>query len=237
MVNIIFRTLDADKKDIDFSKDFYAQEEIRLIARRFSGYFSPFLSKVLTFLGATNLNPDGQKLFRQEGVRFFVTPELSESRNVTYTEISDIRQPGGILIYLGTPARTYQINARMVSRTQEEADLTFYYTHLLKSWTVPQKDNQNFGSTGGQNAPEVVKLYGYDSSKQLRGVPVVLTSLNIEYPNNVNYISASNGALVPIIQSFSIGLKEARNQNELISGTGPGAFDLEKFKRGILPNW
>lgn len=164
----------------------------------------------------------------QHGVRFLVTPELNETRTVNYQEISEMRQAGGILIYIGTQSRTYQLTARMVSRSEREADLTFKYTHLLKSWTVPRTGG---GVFIGENAPEILKLYGY-GARQLRGVPVVITSLSIDYPANVSYIKTRDGsAHIPIIQNFTLSLKEARNPEEFKT------FNLEQYKQGTLPNW
>jgi hypothetical protein len=181
-----------------------SQEEIRLIAR------------------------DGQE--GQHGVRLFVTPELNETRTVNYQEISEMRQAGGILIYIGTQARTYQITARMVSRSQREADLTYKYTHLLKSWTVPRKGGGVFDD---ENAPEVLKLYGYGQERQIRGVPVVITSLSIDFPSAVTYVTTRDGkAHVPVIQTFTISLKEARRPEELQDN-----FDLTAYKQGTLKNW
>lgn len=196
--------------DAKASSDFFRQEEIRLIAR-----------------GKTNAAMQTP----QEGVRFLVTPELNETRTVNYQEISEMRQAGGVLIYIGSTPRTYQLTARMVSRTQSEADLTYTYTHLLKSWTVPTKDSG--GGYDRDNAPEVVKIWGY-GKKQLRGVPVVITSLSIDYPANITYITTSDGkAYIPVIQNFSISLKEARNLDEIVA---PG-FSLEQYKQGTLPYW
>lgn len=163
-------------------------------------------------------------------VRFFVTPELSESRNVNYQEISEIRQSGGLLIYIGTPARTYQLNARMVSRTPDEADITYSYTHRLKGWTVPTA-GQAGAAFDTSNVPTILKLYGY-GTRQIRGVPVVITSLNIDYPAGVSYIQTTNGlAHIPIIQTFSIALKEARTEGDVLS------LDLAAYKEGTLQNW
>jgi hypothetical protein len=193
------------------AQDLFRQEEIRLISR------------------------DGGE--DQHGVRFFVTPDLNETRTVNYQEISEIRSPGALLIYIGSSARTYQITAKMVSRTQEEAERTYRYTHILKSWTVPAKTSG--GGIDKQNAPEVLKLYGYGQNAQIRGVPVVMTSLSIDYPSNVSYIQAvaeGGTAFIPIIQTFSISLKEARNMEDL-NANGATNFDLIKYKRGLLPNW
>lgn len=169
----------------------------------------------------------------QEGVRFYVTPELNETRTVNYEEISEMRQAGGFLIYIGTQARTYQLTARMVSRTEKEAARTYRYTHLLKSWTVPKK-----GGADEENTPEILKLYGYGMDKQIRGVPVVITSLSIDYPATVTYITTPDKkAFIPIIQNFSISLKEARNIDELDGTAGEHPFDLEAYKLGTLPTW
>jgi hypothetical protein len=198
--------------------NFFDQEEVRLISR------------------------DGAAGNVQHGVRFFVTPELSESRTVLYDEMSDIRFPGGMLIYIGTQLRTYSITAKMISRTRQEADLTYTYTHILKSWTMPSKFGTvdalgTGGQGGGENTPEILRLYAYGKERQIRGVPVVMTSLNIDYPSNITYITKSdNKTFVPIVQTFTIGLKEARNWKEL-SGEGDTGFKIEEYKQGILPAW
>lgn len=187
------------------------QEEIRLISR------------------------DGQD--GQEGVRFYVTPELSESRTVNYQEISEMRQAGGLLIYIGTQPRTYSLTARMVSRTSEEATKTFRYTHLLKGWLMPNKGGAGGGINKDENAPEVLKIWGYGRD-QIRGVPVVITSLSIDYPAGVTYIPTESGtAYIPVIQTFNISLKEARNMDELSGKAKAGNFNLEQYKRGLLEYW
>jgi hypothetical protein len=172
----------------------------------------------------------------QETVRLFVTPELNETRTVNYQEISEMRQAGGLLIYIGTAARTYSLTARFVSRTEAEATKTFDWVHLLKGWTTPNKSVVAGGAGAGggiapaENAPSVLKLYGY--GEQLRGVPVVITSLSIEYPAGVTYIeSTTRSAFVPVIQQCTISLKEARNMTELEE------FNLADYKLGLLQNW
>jgi hypothetical protein len=166
----------------------------------------------------------------QSSVRLFVTPELNETRTINYQEISEMRQAGGLLIYIGTQARTYSLTARFVSRTDDEARRTFDQVQLLKGWTVPNKAGSGGGIVASENAPEVLKLYGY--GEQLRAVPVVITSLSIDYPAGVTYIEAtSRSAFVPIIQTCTISLKEARNMKELED------FNLVDYKLGLLQNW
>ena len=182
-------------------------------------------------------------------VVFRATPEISENRAVNFSEISDIRHPGGLLIYIGTPPRTFDISARFVSRTTAEATEAYAFTNLLKSWTMPSKRENTSGGAewdsgngGYKNTPAVVRLYGYDKGNKgnFRGIPVVITSLNLSFPPDINYIKTDSGVFVPIIQSVSIALKEARKFSELrgeTDGSGGIGFDMTKFKNGELDAW
>lgn len=69
-------------------------------------------------------------------VVFFVTPEISEARTVSYAEISDVRLPASILIWMGTPSRNFSINAKFLARSTAEANVAFRNLNLLKSWCV-----------------------------------------------------------------------------------------------------
>jgi hypothetical protein len=176
-------------------------------------------------------------------VVFRATPEISENRAVNFSEISDIRHPGGLLIYIGTQPRSFDISAKFISRTVEEATESYKFTHLLKSWTMPiKKDGEGWDSgTGGyKNTPEVINLFGYDKGDkgQFKGIPVVITSLNISFPPDVNYIEDENGVFIPIIQSVSIALKEARKYSELRGRDDGGVgFKMQDYKNGELDTW
>jgi hypothetical protein len=233
-------------------------------------------------------------------VTFFVSPEISESRNVNYVDISDIRMPASILIWMGSPSRGFNLSAKFIARSQIEADGAFQQLSLLRSWCVAQpvtgsldqdkrtvtqvvannivhssqtdkiaskpsdaaataNTQQGKAPTTGQpppanqppdqstytlggtlfndQTPPVLLLEGYGG--QFRHIPVVIQSLNISYPNDVDYIQNSNGVWVPIIHDISISLKEAR---ELFAkgANAPGAmntFSIKKFRNGTLDFW
>lgn len=141
-----------------------------------------------------------------ESVVFQITPEVSESRTVSYVDISDVRLPSSILIWTGSPSRNFTIGAKLFARTEAEADLAFKYKSLLQSWTVSNVNylnGSNFnqtnvtdlavGASGGDflfsGTPDVLYLEGYGG--QLRRIPVVITALNITYPTDVDYIQTS----------------------------------------------
>jgi hypothetical protein len=160
-------------------------------------------------------------------ITFKLTPEISESKQVIYGEIGDIRQAASILIYGGSPSRKWSFTAKFLSRTMEEANTTWKSVQMLRAWTNPDT-NYAYGYDTG--TPNVVKLYGYGRTWQ--GIPVVLTSLNVDYPTDIDYIPTEYGTNVPVIQSVTFQLTEARTVTDLLD-----KFDLEKFKRGVLPSW
>lgn len=69
-------------------------------------------------------------------VKFFASPSLSEQGSSSYAEISDIRQPSSILIWMGSPSRTFTIGGKFIARTVAEADVAFRNVNLIKSWRV-----------------------------------------------------------------------------------------------------
>lgn len=188
---------------------------------------------------------DGRVNTGIESITFELSPDISESKQVIYAEIGDVREAASMMVYGGSPSRKWSINAKFLSRSPEEADQTWRYVQLLRSWTLPDK-NYKYGLD--RSIPRVVRLHGYGRTWQ--GIPVVLTGLNIDYPSDVDYIPATgnvtaspteenvdttpyeHSSLVPVIQSVSFQLTEIRTPKELFKD-----YNLEKFKLGVLPNW
>lgn len=192
-----------------------------------------------------NAAPDDEKINTGvESISFNLSPEISESQQVIYAEIGDIRTAGSILIFSGSPSRKWQINAKFLSRTPLEAGNTWKSIQLLRAWTKPDV-NYRYG-VDAPGIPRVLRLHGYGRTWQ--GIPVVISSLNVEYPTDIDYIPAAQylpgngpnatpeyleyGTLVPVIQSVSFQLTEARRLDELMN-----KFNLEEFKTGLLKGW
>lgn len=192
-------------------------------------------------------------------VTFVVTPEMSESKTVNYIEINEIRQAGSILIFIGSPGRTFSVNVKLISRNAEEAAANFKRLSILKSWGMPSKGIAGtVESTGEQldsDAPKVLYLKGYGAL--FKRIQVVMKSINIEYPADSDYISspapqteaeyqASLNAPIgddsesdsdnlslsmPIILPISMTFQEIRAGQELTN------FDIAAYKSGTLEHW
>lgn len=76
--------------------------------------------------------------FRNRKVVFDVTPDLIENRNVNWRTLDPIHMPGQIYVYQNSLSRTFNIsNARLISRTREEAEQNLRRLQILRAWTMP----------------------------------------------------------------------------------------------------
>lgn len=146
-------------------------------------------------------------------VVFDATPEVQESGSVEYKATNLIHTPGAIMTYGFTNSREFSIgNAKLISRTPDEALNNMKKLQILRSWRMPYFGAQSSTSFGTLNEeklgapPEILYLYAYarelDENKgntfshtkltNIQHVPVVLTQLTITYPSDIDYIPTSD---------------------------------------------
>jgi hypothetical protein len=164
-------------------------------------------------------------------VEFDIAPDMSEERQVNYLAISEIRAPGSLHLYMGTQGRTFTINAKLVTTNDEQARANYDKLVALRAMTLPEKGY--VGVLGDEGPPIPVRLYGY--GMRLHGIPCVVTSLSIPYPEDVDYYYFDRGGVqtgMPIVNTISVTLQEIRSADELLE-----QFDINAFRSGDLPGW
>jgi hypothetical protein len=171
---------------------------------------------------------DDQGPFRS--VVFESTPDIDEQGSVLYISIDEIRAPGSVSVYIGSPARTFNINHKFISRSPVEAQKTWRALNILRSWRMPDSGQDD----GYGSAPAVLGLYGYGNT--FRGIPVVITSLSFNWNSETDYIKSNNFSDIPIILPCTIALKEMRTAQDLTPGGGNG-WNIDRFREGTLPGW
>lgn len=183
-------------------------------------------------------DPEGRFANQTGAVIFDVSPTISESRGNEYVD-SALPGPVGIIVYAKTQNRRFNIESRFVSRNLEEAVINYRYTNLLRGWMIPQP----FGDGNAESRlvlgrPPILRLNGY--KKQFFNIPVVITDLSINYPEDVDYIETPD-AIVPIIQSVTVNLTESHNVTVATANGSNrglfGEFNLKDFKEGNLPGY
>lgn len=89
--------------------------------------------------------------------------------------------------------------------------------------------------------PDILYLTAYSTAQSMNGsltvqtnvtqIPVVITSLNITWPNDVDYIPTTEGQPFPVVMTLDIGLIETHSPAQF------NEFDIFKYRNGILPNF
>lgn len=158
-------------------------------------------------------------------VEFDVQPVVTESGSASYAAVDDIRQAASLLIYMGSPSREFTITSKFVSRTKKEAEANWRRVQILRSWRTPEAEG------GGMNMKTPSRLTLTGLSGWFNQIPVRLTNLSIDEPDDVDYIKSYEGYDVPIVWPVTINLKEARSPNEL------SQFNIKAFRAGKLEEW
>jgi len=168
---------------------------------------------------------------------FNVTPEISESKNITYQSMEPVHLPNNIYVYGNTSSRTFNLVIKFISRNLKEATKNSEDLQLLRSWTMPY-----FGATSKflGSPPDILTLTAYSNynaalganfSGNINRVPVVITQLGNSYPADVDYVPTEHGEPFPVIMSIDLILTETHSPQELTN------FKLEDYKNGRLANF
>lgn len=177
--------------------------------------------------------PNVIQLVEKGGKRviFKASPEIDETGQALYVEVSEIRAPASLLLYMGSPSRTFNITGKFISRTRAEADTAFEYKSLLQAWRMPLDGFASGGLSGDDSGtvPRIVRLWGYGT--QFNGIPTVVKSISISYPSDTDYILDSSGNDVPIVWPITVSLQEAHTMDDI------KAFNYDSYKTGTLEEW
>lgn len=173
-------------------------------------------------------------------VVFRVMPEVFESRTAEYEPIAPPQAPGAFQKYKGTSSTRWTVNATLTSRTTDEATQNLIILNQLRAWTMPyfgENTVKNFPGTLG--APPPILTFSGFREYMIGPVPVVLTSCSWTFPQDVDYIPATelkDGGknIIP----FPTVLKVAIELIESFSTDQFNGFSLSDFRQGrMLEAW
>lgn len=167
-----------------------------------------------------------------EVIKFNVLPQVVENRTVSYEAIQPAQFPGAFQKYKGTDSVQWSLNATFISRNSEEAGNNLRDLNILRAWTLPYfglKVEQEYPNKLGA-PPPVLILEGL-RRKMIGPVPVVITSLNWDFPKDVDYLPAMvEGVAVP----FPAVLQVAIQMVESFSTTEFNNLSLADYRSGNL---
>ena len=191
-----------------------------------------YSSKKITLTSTGSAGTSGASFGASDGtirpstgsVTFDVTPEIEEQGSTAYIIEDSVRAPASIIIWMGSPSRTFNINAKFLSRTVEEARFNYKQKSFLQAWRMPTTKG-----VGNSSAPELIQLSGYGDNFQ--DISCIVRSVTFSYPTDVDYIDIGN-ASIPIVWPVSVQLLEYHTIEDMES-----TYDYGKFKSGTLEGW
>lgn len=166
---------------------------------------------------------------------FIVMPEIVESRAVSYDAVAPVQGPGAFQKFRGTESTQWTLNATFIARNSREATENMDFINMLRAWSMPY-----FGDNSAQGAnrqmlgapPAVLTLSGL-RSRIIGPVPVVITSLNWNWPRDVDYLPTEQedektGQFVPFpaVMTVAIQLVESYSTAQF------NKFNIEEFRKG-----
>lgn len=178
-------------------------------------------------------------------VIFDIMPEVVENRTVEYEQIAPPQHPTSFQKYKGTPSTQWTVQATLTCRNRDEATENLRILNTLRGWTMPFFGDKIKGSYPDKlGAPPPVLEFSGWRNQMVGPVQVVITSLNWNFPQDVDYIPAngsdfnvdangkrkivSSGELIP----FPTVIKIAIQLVESFSTDQVNSFDLAAFRVG-----
>jgi hypothetical protein len=172
-------------------------------------------------------------------VVFDIMPEVVESRTVEYEAIAPPQNPSAFQKYKGTSSTQWTVNATLTCRNSTEATNNLRILNLLRGWTMPfygERTRESYPNKLGA-PPPVLEFSGW-RNQMVGPVQVVITSLNWNFPQDVDYIAATgftkstndSKELIPFptVIKIAIQLVESFSTDQL------NGFDLAAFRTGRM---
>ena len=173
-------------------------------------------------------------------VAFKVMPEIVEGRTVEYEAVAPVQFPGAFQKYKGTSSVQWQLSVTFIARNSDEATSNLKDLSILRGWTMPFfGENTGIKFPGKLGAPPPTLILKGFRGKLVGPVPVVITSLNWNWPKDVDYLPTNefvNGNAIPFpaVMTISIQLVES------FSTTQFNQFNLADYRNGDMDaafNW
>lgn len=168
-------------------------------------------------------------------VEFDVMPEIVEARTVQYEAVAPSQFLGAFQKYKGTDSVQWTMNVTLISRNTDEATINLSRINTLRGWTMPffgYNTNESFpGNLGAP--PPVLTLKGL--RKYILGpTPVVITSLNWNWPKDVDWLptvfKGDDGNAVPFPSVMNVAIQLV----ESFSTTQFNQFSLNDYRNGDM---
>lgn len=213
---------EAVSEDIDVVAQPYVEPDKRVKLRPMnrSVYQSTELDSVLQILNET------------DGVIFPYTPDISIDSNVNYSAMDVTHANQDFHFYNNTPATRITINGTFTAQNRRDAEYLFAVFHFFRAVTKMRFGSDINGNLDEKRGapPPMLLLSGY-GDLMMNDLPVIVTSFNMPFPSDVDYIETEIAGIkvwVPSVATLSVSLVVQNTPKKLRE------FNWDDFASGKL---
>jgi hypothetical protein len=145
------------------------------------------------------------------GIIFPYTPTISYGVKADWSEIKPLHSNFNIPFYQRSSVGEISITGRFTVENSIDAKIYLSTVHLLRAVT-----KMRFGGSGGDAdsgaPPPICRLFAFG---MLYNVPVAITSVRIELPNDCDYFSLNGKTSVPTISTLSVTCLPVYSRKEM----------------------
>lgn len=157
-------------------------------------------------------------------ILFPFTPQVTATYTANYDMIHTVHTNMATPAYNNSGIEELQVSGEFVANTVSDANYVYSVIHFLKSATK----SFNMAETKAElkGAPPPVLRFYYLGTSGYNQVPVVITSFNLTYPKEIDYVACGFGegeglvsSMVPSECTISVTLKPAYDRQQLVGNT------------------
>lgn len=167
-----------------------------------------------------------KRLEETGGVVFPFTPQITFSTSASYNEIEPTHSNYPFQAYANSKVEDITINGDFANQTEIDAQ---YFIAAMTFFKTATKMFYGQGANAG-NPPIICHLSGL-GSQMFDRVPIVITSFNLDLPNDVDYIRYTSGndvTWVPTLVSVNLQVRPIYNRAQLRQ------FSLQQYAQGNM---
>lgn len=137
------------------------------------------------------------------GIIFPYTPSISYGVKADWSEIKPLHSNFNIPFYQRSSVGEISITGKFTVENNTDAQVYLSTVHLLKALTKMRFGGANNGDADSGAPPPICRLHAF-GPKMLSNVPVAITSVRIELPNDCDYFSMDGTNAIPTISTLAI---------------------------------
>jgi hypothetical protein len=176
----------------------------------------------------------GSQIFKDYGgILFPITPQITLENKAEYSSITPLHSNYPINFYKNSSVSDITITANVVVQNDDDA---YYYLGMVRILTAITK--MRFGSESmAGTPPPICRLSAY-GEYVLKNVPVVLTSVKHDLPDDVDFytsnVLAETNVSVPTKSTFTINMKPTYSRAEMLNATVDSYLNNSNAGKGYL---